>query len=247
MAPKNKQDTERKVEVELHSFEHQDKKQRRSASESNLINKCEVEAAEAAEEDGFYKSYDELADDIAMSVLATSNPLEASVVLRPHQKDPAAASACSSATSASDTAARCSFNSSDSGRTSCGGDTYGETSNSSVASAASNSTSSHSNRLYSNTSNCSGDSGMSAGSGSSDCSNGNGGNRVSALEVLQENEIDKNPSVYGVVKGLKENGIDSMYSQIDVEEERYFYSGSNQEWSVANHDILALLLSGMLR
>ena len=81
--------------------------------------------------EGFYRSFDDI-DDIDLGVLASSNPLEAAVVLRgqaeAHQ-------------------ARLSFNSSDSGRMS---DTYGETSNSSVASSG------HSNRICSNTSNCSG-------------------------------------------------------------------------------------------
>jgi hypothetical protein len=82
--------------------------------------------------EGFYRSFDDI-DDIDLSVLASSNPLEAAVVLRNQSES---------------SGARYSFNSSDSGRMS---DTYGETSNSSVASS-----SGHSNRICSNTSNCSG-------------------------------------------------------------------------------------------
>ena len=82
--------------------------------------------------EGFYRSFDDI-DDIDLSVLASSNPLEAAVVLRNQSESGGA---------------RYSFNSSDSGRMS---DTYGETSNSSVASS-----SGHSNRICSNTSNCSG-------------------------------------------------------------------------------------------
>jgi hypothetical protein len=81
--------------------------------------------------EGFYRSFDDI-DDIDLGVLASSNPLEAAVVLRGQ---------------ADSHQARLSFNSSDSGRMS---DTYGETSNSSVASSG------HSNRICSNTSNCSG-------------------------------------------------------------------------------------------
>ena len=81
--------------------------------------------------EGFYRSFDDI-DDIDLGVLASSNPLEAAVVLRGQ---------------AEAHKARLSFNSSDSGRMS---DTYGETSNSSVASSG------HSNRICSNTSNCSG-------------------------------------------------------------------------------------------
>ena len=86
-------------------------------------------------QEGFYRSFDDI-DDIDLGVLASSNPLEAAVVLRNQPES---------------SGARYSFNSSDSGRMS---DTYGETSNSSVASS-----SGHSNRICSNTSNCSGDSG----------------------------------------------------------------------------------------
>ena len=82
--------------------------------------------------EGFYRSFDDI-DDIDLGVLASSNPLEAAVVLRNQSEV---------------SQARYSFNSSDSGRMS---DTYGETSNSSVASSG------HSNRICSNTSNCSGE------------------------------------------------------------------------------------------
>ncbi len=197
---------------------------KRSASESNLLNKCEADpekttpAPAGANEDGFYKSFDELADDIddlASGVLANSNPLEASVVLRPQQQ-----MAASSSVASSDAAARCSFNSSDSGRMSS--DTYGETSNSSVASA-SNSTSSHSNRLYSNCSE--GDSGLSAGSGSaaSDCSSGTGSNSNGikmTMGTLPENE--SGAAIYGHCRPVKnggENG-DATYSQIEDDEAR---------------------------
>ena len=158
---------------------------KKSASETNLLNKCEGQPdshtahAAAVSEDGFYKSFDELADDIddlATGVLASSNPLEASVVLR---AQPAVSSVTSSEATSSDIA-RCSFNSSDSGRMS--NDTYAETSISSVASAASNSISSQENRLCSNTSNCSGDdSGMSSSNGSG-LDNGIGTARLEPLK-----------------------------------------------------------------
>ena len=108
----------------------------------------------------------------------------------------------------SDTAARCSFNSSDSGRMS--NDTYAETSNSSVASAASNSISSHCNRLCSNTSNCSGDdSGMSSSNGSG-LENGGGGN--ARLERTKESD-----SSFGRVVAANGEGT---YNQIEDEEAR---------------------------
>jgi hypothetical protein len=103
--------------------------------------------------DGFYRSFDDDIDDIDLGVLADSNSLEASIVLRnqPQISGPYISnSAEEKANNVADSGARFSFNSScDSGRAS---DTYAETSNSSV-------TSGFSNRLYSNTSNCSGDSG----------------------------------------------------------------------------------------
>ena len=83
----------------------------------------------------FSLSYDDL-DDLG-SVLAASNSLEASVVLRENPVN------------TDDN--RCSFNSSDSGRASTSTETYGDPSSSSVAS--------NSSRLCSNNSNCSGDSG----------------------------------------------------------------------------------------
>ena len=103
--------------------------------------------------DGFYRSFDDDIDDIDFGVLADSNSLEASIVLRnqpqtsgPYISNPSG----EKPNNVADSGARFSFNSScDSGRAS---DTYAETSNSSV-------TSGFSNRLYSNTSNCSGDSG----------------------------------------------------------------------------------------
>ena len=189
---------------------------KKSASETNLLNKCEGRGSHATNaagsEDGFYKSFDELADDIddlATGVLASSNPLEASVVLR---AQPAVSSAASSEATSSDTAARCSFNSSDSGRMS--NDTYAETSNSSVASAASNSISSHCNRLCSNTSNCSGDdSGMSSSNGSG-LENGGGGN--ARLEALRERSKESDSSFGRVVAA---NG-EGTYNQIEDEEAR---------------------------
>ena len=193
----------------------EEKEKRRSASETNLLNKCEgqhgTHAANAAGlEDGFYKSFDELADDIddlATGVLASSNPLEASVVLR---AQPAVSSAASSEATSSDTGARCSFNSSDSGRIS--NDTYAETSNSSVASAASNSISSHCNRLCSNTSNCSGDdSGMSSSNGSG---LDNGGN--ARPEAHRERSKEGDASLRKVTTA---NG-EGTYTQIEDEEAR---------------------------
>ena len=196
-----------------------EEKKKKSASETNLLSKCEGQqgghaAADAAgSEDGFYKSFDELADDIddlATGVLASSNPLEASVVLR---AQPAVSSAASSEATSSDTAARCSFNSSDSGRMS--NDTYAETSNSSVASAASNSISSHCNRLCSNTSNCSGDdSGMSSSNGSG-LDNGGGGN--ARVEALRERTSKESGPSFG--RAVAANG-EATYTQIEDEEAR---------------------------
>ena len=107
--------------------------------------------------EGFYRSFDDDIDDIDLGVLANSNSLEASIVLRNQQTNsqisagPYITSSNDKTNISSDSGARFSYNSScDSGRTSS--DTYAETSNSSV-------TSGFSNRVYSNTSNCSGDSG----------------------------------------------------------------------------------------
>ena len=189
---------------------------KKSASETNLLNKCEGQPdshtahAAAVSEDGFYKSFDELADDIddlATGVLASSNPLEASVVLR---AQPAVSSVTSSEATSSDIA-RCSFNSSDSGRMS--NDTYAETSISSVASAASNSISSQENRLCSNTSNCSGDdSGMSSSNGSG-LDNGVG---TARLEPLQKGGKESDAPSGRIVAT---NG-EGTYSQIADEEAR---------------------------
>ena len=196
--------------------EHLLEEKKKSASETNLLSKCEGQGGHATDaagsEDGFYKSFDELADDIddlATGVLASSNPLEASVVLR---AQPVVSSAASSEATSSDTAARCSFNSSDSGRMS--NDTYAETSNSSVASVASNSISSHCNRLCSNTSNCSGDdSGMSSSNGSG-LDNGGGGN--ARVEALRERSKESEPS-FG--RAVAANG-EATYTQIEDEEAR---------------------------
>ena len=189
---------------------------KKSASETNLLSKCEGQPdshtahAAAVSEDGFYKSFDELADDIddlATGVLASSNPLEASVVLR---AQPAVSSVTSSEATSSDIA-RCSFNSSDSGRMS--NDTYAETSISSVASAASNSISSQENRLCSNTSNCSGDdSGMSSSNGSG-LDNGVG---TARLEPLQKGGKESDAPSGRIVAT---NG-EGTYSQIADEEAR---------------------------
>ena len=189
---------------------------KKSASETNLLNKCEGQPdshtahAAAVSEDGFYKSFDELADDIddlATGVLASSNPLEASVVLR---AQPAVSSVTSSEATSSDIA-RCSFNSSDSGRMS--NDTYAETSISSVASAASNSISSQENRLCSNTSNCSGDdSGMSSSNGSG-LDNGVG---TARLEPFQKGGKESDAPSGRIVAT---NG-EGTYTQIADEEAR---------------------------
>ena len=102
--------------------------------------------------EGFYRSFDDDIDDIDLGVLANSNSLEASIVLRtqPQVSGPYITNSNDKTNNLADSGARLSYNSScDSGRIS---DTYAETSNSSV-------TSGFSNRVYSNTSNCSGDSG----------------------------------------------------------------------------------------
>lgn len=103
---------------------------KKSASESDLLsakldeinNMCSND-----DTDGFYRSYDDI-DDIDLSVLADSNTLEAAVVLRaqPGQYGLLAAEA------------RCSFNSSDSGRMS---DSLADASTSSVASSSNANTS----------------------------------------------------------------------------------------------------------
>ena len=127
-------------------------------------------------DDGYYRSFDDDIDDIDLGgVLATSNSIEAAVVLRNNsqrQSDPPVANANS----------RFSFNSS-----SCGDSgTYAETSNSSVTES--------SDRVYSNTSNCSGDSGIHFSSASDNSSNGSrmdhtsGSMRPQQLEVLTETE-----------------------------------------------------------
>lgn len=178
---------------------HGDKK--RSASESDLLNvnnkqgcvpdnktagdKCQKEC-----EEGFYRSFDDIDDIDDLGVLASSNPLEAVVVLRSQLENEYALGE-----------ARCSFNSSDSGRMS---DTYAETSNSSVTSSSNGS---HSNRLFSNTSNCSGDSGAqlsihsdysTSGNSSSNNNNNNNNNshngfKENALGVLKEQESPNYP------------------------------------------------------
>ncbi|TRY71121.1 hypothetical protein TCAL_15039 [Tigriopus californicus] len=172
---------------------HGDKK--RSASESDLLNvnnkqgcvpgnetggdKCQNEC-----EEGFYRSFDDIDDIDDLDVLANSNPLEAAVVLRSQLENEYALGE-----------ARCSFNSSDSGRMS---DTYAETSNSSVTSSSNGS---HSNRLYSNTSNCSGDSGAqlsihsdySTSGNSSSNNNNHNGFKENALGVLKEQESPNYP------------------------------------------------------
>ena len=165
----------------------------------------------SSQEEGFYRSFDDI-DDIDLGVLANSNSLEAAVVLRAQQPDNFGMAA----------EARCSFNSSDSGRMS---DTYADTSNSSVTSNSSNS-----NRVYSNTSNCSGDSGTHCSMGS-DYSSSGGPNREKALEVLKEQESPNYPpfdnDVYGQSISIacdhgrgpdeleKKAQEEAMYSQID--------------------------------
>ncbi|CAB4058165.1 unnamed protein product [Lepeophtheirus salmonis] len=135
-------------------------------SSGNANNNNNNRVSESIKADGYYRSFDDI-DDIDLGVLASSNSLEAAVVLRHKQSPPGL---------------RYSFNSSsDSGRTS---DTYAETSNGSVTSSSS--TTNHPNnvtqsRLYSSNSNCSGDSGTQC-SMSSDSSNSKPGN----LEVLKE-------------------------------------------------------------
>ena len=135
-------------------------------------------------QEGFYRSFDDI-DDIDLGVLASSNPLEAAVVLRNQPES---------------SGARYSFNSSDSGRMS---DTYGETSNSSVASS-----SGHSNRICSNTSNCSGDSGAQMSDSSS--------KETRPLEVLKEQASPDYPpfdnELYGETISIVESNSGSTSS-----------------------------------
>ena len=137
-----------KLPQELHNASNDNNKTGEFSDCENVTRSSKVNNA-----DGFYRSFDDDIDDIDLGVLANSNSLEASIVLRnqPQISGPYISNSSEEkANNVADSGARFSFNSScDSGRAS---DTYAETSNSSV-------TSGFSNRLYSNTSNCSGDSG----------------------------------------------------------------------------------------
>ena len=214
--------------------------EKRSASETDLLSNCgergsgagaaaaagcDTSAAAAAAtgpQEGFYKSFaddiDDI-DDLASGGLASSNPLEAPFLVLRKEPPPCTSSSSSSAASSeatsADTAARCSFNSNDSGRVS--NDTYAETSNSSVASAASNSTSSHCNRLCSNISYCSADdSGMSSSNGCSNSDNGAGNTRLEALRERSEEKLQSFEKAAPVK-------CESAYSQIEDGEARYEY------------------------